>query len=171
MQPSDIISVNLWQILISLCNLLILFLILKKFLYQPVKRTMAQRQAGIDRQYNEAERARRAALADKEQWEEKLKTAQSDADTMLRTAAEQANYRRDVILADARQQADGIVRQAETEARLEKEKAAAEIKREIVDVSAALTEKLLSREIRDEDHRVLFQSFLESLGDDNDRNS
>ncbi len=33
MQSLDVISVNLWQILISLCNLLILYLILKQFLY------------------------------------------------------------------------------------------------------------------------------------------
>ena len=33
MQTLEIISVNLWQILISLANLLIIFLILKKFLY------------------------------------------------------------------------------------------------------------------------------------------
>ena len=33
-QSLDIISVNIWQILISLINLLILFLMLKKFLFK-----------------------------------------------------------------------------------------------------------------------------------------
>ena len=37
MQTLDVISVNLWQILASLLNLLILFLIVKHFLYKPVK--------------------------------------------------------------------------------------------------------------------------------------
>ena len=32
-QSLDIISVNIWQILISLANLLIMFLILKRFLF------------------------------------------------------------------------------------------------------------------------------------------
>ena len=42
MPSLDVISINLWQILISLCNLLILFLILKKFLYKPVRRVMQE---------------------------------------------------------------------------------------------------------------------------------
>ena len=42
-QNLDIISVNIWQILISLINLLLLFLIIKKFLYKPVKKFIAQR--------------------------------------------------------------------------------------------------------------------------------
>ena len=43
MQSLDIISINIWQILISLCNLVLLFLILKKFLYKPVHNVLAQR--------------------------------------------------------------------------------------------------------------------------------
>ena len=35
MQSLEVISVNLWQILISLLNLLILFLLFKKFLFKP----------------------------------------------------------------------------------------------------------------------------------------
>ena len=52
MQNLEVISVNIWHILISLCNLLILFLILKKFLYAPVKKVMAQRRASIDESYS-----------------------------------------------------------------------------------------------------------------------
>ena len=43
-QTLDVISVNLWQIIISLCNLLIMFWILKKFLFRPVQNIIAQRQ-------------------------------------------------------------------------------------------------------------------------------
>ena len=35
-QSLDIISVNIWQILISLANLLIIYRILSKFLFKPV---------------------------------------------------------------------------------------------------------------------------------------
>ena len=37
MQNLDVISVNIWAIIASLCNLLILTLIVKKFLFKPVK--------------------------------------------------------------------------------------------------------------------------------------
>jgi len=43
MPTLDVISVNIWSILISLCNLLILFFIIKKFLYKPVRKMLAER--------------------------------------------------------------------------------------------------------------------------------
>ena len=48
-QTLDIISVNVWQILISLCNLLILFLVIKKFLFAPINRVFEARRADIDK--------------------------------------------------------------------------------------------------------------------------
>jgi len=66
---------------------------------------------------------------------------------------------------EARDKADGIIRQARSEVELEKKKAEAEIRRQIADVSTALTEQMLRREIRQEDHRGLIDSFLEEMGD------
>ena len=43
MQNLEVISINFWQMLVSLANLLILFLILKKFLYAPVLKALDQR--------------------------------------------------------------------------------------------------------------------------------
>ena len=72
------------------------------------------------------------------------------------------------IVAEAKERADGILRTAEIEAELERKKAEAGIKREIVEVSGALAEKMLEREINTEDHRVLIDSFIEKIGDEND---
>ena len=44
MQSLEVISINFGQILISLLNLLLLFLILKRFLYAPVKSVVKDRQ-------------------------------------------------------------------------------------------------------------------------------
>ena len=48
-QTLDVISINLWQILISLANLLLIFLILKKLLWKPVKKVMQQRRDMVDK--------------------------------------------------------------------------------------------------------------------------
>ena len=48
----DIISVNLWQMAASLLNLLLLFLIIKKFLYNRVKKMLQDRQNTIDGNLN-----------------------------------------------------------------------------------------------------------------------
>jgi len=55
MPTLDVISVNLWQILISLANLTVLFLVLKHFLYAPVKKVLAERQRAVDEGYAEAD--------------------------------------------------------------------------------------------------------------------
>ena len=44
------------------------------------------------------------------------------------------------------------------------------MKREIADVSAQLTGKLLEREINAEDHRALIDSFLQEIGTEDDNN-
>ncbi|MBE6884278.1 MAG: F0F1 ATP synthase subunit B [Ruminococcaceae bacterium] len=170
MQTLDVISVNLWQILISLINLVLLFLILKFFLYKPVKKVLAARQAELDEKYSAAETAKQQAAADKAAWEEKLQGAEAEAEAMIQAAAAKAGIRGEKIVAEAKDKADSIIRQAQTEAELERQKAKDDIKREIVSVSTVLTEKMLDREINEQDHRTLIESFIEKIGDDDDGN-
>ena len=167
-QSLDVISVNLWQILISLANLLILFTLVKKFLFGPVKNVMAKRQAEIDEKYTAAYEAADAAAQDKKEWEEKLQGAAAEAQGILSSASENAKHRGEKILSEAKERAEGILRQAEAEAQLERKKAIDGIKREIVEVSGALTEKMLEREINTKDHRNLIDSFIEKIGDSDD---
>jgi len=61
--------------------------------------------------------------------------------------------------------AQGIIRQAETDAELEYKKAVDGIKEEIVNVSEVIAEKLLEREINTDDHRSLIDSYIEKIGD------
>ena len=62
MQSLEVISVNIWHILISLCNLLILFLIVKRFLFKPVKKALEKRDADIGERYSAANEAKRCGV-------------------------------------------------------------------------------------------------------------
>lgn len=165
MQSLDVISVNFWQIVISLANLVILFLILKKLLFKPIKKVLDERQDILDSKYLEADKAAAQAEESKQIWEEKLLSAETEADAIMKTASDNAKHRGERIVAEARDTAEGIVRQAQTEAELERRKADEGIKREIVDISAALTEKILGREINARDHRAMIDSFIDEIGD------
>ena len=169
MQSLEVISLNIWQILISLCNLLILFLILKRFLYYPVKKVMAQRRTDLDNQYQAAKTAQDEAEASKAAYASKLETAQAEADAVLAAAKKNAEHRSKEIVEDAQQKASELIRRTENEMELEKKKAAAGMKREMADVSAALTEKMLAREMNEQDHHAFVRSFLEELGEEYDR--
>ena len=168
MQSLDIISVNLWHILISLANLAILYFAAKKFLYAPVKKVLENRQNTIDRHYKEAEEAETAALKSKKAYEDKLSHASKEADDILQTAISDAKLREKEILDQAKDEASGIVRRAEENAALELKKAESAIKDEIVSVSAKLSEKLLEREIKTEDHKTLIDRFIDGIGDENE---
>ena len=170
MQTLDVISVNLWQILASLLNLVLLFLLVKKFLYKPVKKMLEQRQSTLEGSYAEAEKAKEAALLDRKLYEEKLADAKGEADRVIKSAVDIASEREREILEDAKEKADGIIRRAEADAILEKKKAEDAIRREIVEVSSALTEKMLEREISTDDHKQLIDSFIESIGEDDETN-
>lgn len=168
MQTLDVISVNLWQILISLANLVILFWVLKIFLFKPVKNILAKRESELEEHYTSARLAEEQAQVSRLEWEQKRQSAAAEADAILQSAAENAKYRGEQIIEDAKDRAEGILRQAEAEAALERKKASADIKREIVELSGALTEKMLAREINTEDHRALIDAMIEEIGDGDD---
>ena len=168
MQTLDVISVNIWQILVSLCNLVILFLIVKKFLYKPVCNMLKNREELLEKQKEEARQNLEDAERTKEELESQLKGANDRANEILAEATEQAQRRRDKIAEEAKQEAEAIVRQAKTEAELEKKRAEEEIKTQIVEVSFALGEKIIEREIKAEDHHALVDSFISQIGDDTD---
>ena len=163
MQNLDVISVNIWAILASLANLLILTLIVKRFLFKPVKKIVDARRAAIDGDYAQAKAAREEAEKSRRNYEAAMATAKQTGDQIIADATRTAEYRSNEIVTEARQKATDIRRQAETDAVLERKKAEDEMKREIAEVSTQLTGKLLEREINEEDHKKLIDSFLNDL--------
>ncbi len=168
MQSLEVISVNIWDILISLFNLLILFLVVKKFLFKPVNKMLSNRQKELDEKYADADEAKRAAEENKLIWDEKISTVKSETDAMIKDAQDSAKRQGEVIVSKAKEQADVIMRQAENQIVYEKKKAKDEIKQEIVEVSTALANKILEREINADDHRELIDSVIQKIGDENE---
>lgn len=169
MQTLDIISVNFWHIMISLANLALIFWFAKKFLFGPIRVVFEKRENEIAHRYAAADEAQRVADENRATWENKLKGADDEATRIITEATDTAKYRADQILTDANTRAQGIVERAETEAKLERKKATEGIKREIVDVSSAIAEKMLEREVNENDHRALIDSFIEQIGDGDER--
>ena len=164
-QSLDVISVNFWHILISLANLTILFLLIKKFLYKPVKKMFENREKELADKYAEADDAIEKANADRLAWEEKLTSADDEADEIIKNATAVAKKRADQIVEDASSQAKIIINEAQTEAKLELEKSRSDFKNEVVEVSTAVAEKMLSREVNKDDHDKLIDEFINDLGE------
>ena len=166
MQDLDIISVNIWHIVISLANLVILFLILKKLLFKPVKKIVDKRQKEIESEYKKAEKTQAEADAIKAEWEGKMATAEAEADKIISDAVERADSRNEVMLYESREKADQIIRKAKADIERERKDARETIKKEIVDVSQTLSEQIIGREINMDDHRDLIDKAIDKIGEE-----
>lgn len=164
-QSLDIISVNLWQILISLANLLIMFLILKRFLFKPVQKMFAERKAQVERIYNEADENRSAAVSMKQEYETRMATAREEADGLVRSAVQTAQRRGDAIVAEASSQASHIKQKAEEEIAQEKRQMLQDVRGEMSDLAVSIASKVVEREIKKEDHEHFVDDFIRNVGE------
>lgn len=165
MQFLDIISVNIWNILISLLNLLILFLILKKFLFKPVRKALADRQEQVDSMYGEADKSRTEANAMKRQYEEKMAAARDEADGLVRTATRNAQQRSDAMLAETTGHLSYMKQKAEEDIAQEKKQMLRDVQGEISQMAVEIASKIVGREINAEDHKQLVDDFIRNVGD------
>ncbi|MBQ2192288.1 MAG: F0F1 ATP synthase subunit B, partial [Clostridia bacterium] len=101
---------------------------------------------------------------DREAYELKLSGADAECSELIRTAQTNARQRSNAIISEAEDRASGMIRRAENEIELERGKATAGMKKEIADLAVQLAEKLLEREINEEDHANLIDSFIEGIG-------
>ena len=170
LESLPVISVNIWSIVVSLANLLILTWVIRKFLFKRVQKVLDDRRAAIDEDYARAKSAQEEAEENRRNYEAAMAAAAQTSDQIIAEATRAAERRSGEIVAEAREKATELRRQAEADAVLERKKAAEDMKREIAEVSTQLTGKLLQREINEEDHRSLIDSFLKEIGADDDNN-
>lgn len=163
-QTLDIISVNIWSILISLANLIIIFLILRKILFKSVKKTLDVRRAQIDKLYDDAGAAKAEAEGEKALYDEKLAGAKAEAEGILYAARERADRMSEEIVSDANAKAAQRVKKAEEEIAQEKKKAMSELKNDVSALSVDIAEKIIEREIDEKDHGELIDKFIADMG-------
>ena len=65
------VGVNFWTMIFAWINLLVLYLVLRKILFKPIKNMIDSRQKEVDDMYDEAESSRRDAALMKAEYEEK----------------------------------------------------------------------------------------------------
>ena len=91
--------------------------------------------------------------------------AREEADQLMKSALETANRRGDAIVGDAKVQADGMIRRAESEIAQERVKAFSEVKKELSGMAVDIAEQLVSRELNAADQDKLVDEFIRNAGD------
>lgn len=159
----ELISINIWHIVATIGNLLILTWIIKKFLWDRVQAVLAERRGQVDTLYRDAEESRSEAEKSMLLYRNKLDQAGEEADAIIRQATERADRLSDEIVADAEKKAADAIRKADADIELEKKKAMNELKDEISGISVQIAQSVVQREIKEEDHKELIDSFIDNL--------
>lgn len=159
----ELISINFWHTIAAIGNLLILTWVFKKFLFKPVQKILAERQAEVDTLYEKAEESAASAEKDKQMYHEKMQEAEHEVEEIIRSATVRAEHLSDEIVAEAKAKADAAMKKADADIAQSKKKAINEIKNEIAGISVSIAEKVVEREINEEDHSELIDSFIDTL--------
>ena len=102
------LTLNL-NLLWTVVNVLVLFLLLRKFLYKPVMNIIAQRQKQIDDAIAAAETSKQEAAAALNTAQDKLRNVDAEAAARRRPTSSRPKKEKQQLLADAQKQADAIV--------------------------------------------------------------
>lgn len=162
----SVVGVNPWTALFTFCNMIITFLLLKKFLFKPVKKMIDDRQKEVDDIYADAKKSKDEAQALQAQYSAQLKDAKSERDEILKNATLRAQAQQQKILDEATKTASAIRQKAEKDIAQEKQRALNEVKNEISDIAMEIASKVVEKEVRSQDHETLVEEFIEKLGDE-----
>ena len=149
----------------TIINLLIIYWIVRKFLFKPVKKVLEARQAEIDKQYADAQNTQDAAEAMKKQYEDSLSTVAEEKAGILNEARSRAGDEYEKIVADARAEADKIKSDAKKAADMEQEKYMQQAREQIADLVVAATAKIVASRQSEEADRELYNQFIAKTGE------
>lgn len=153
---------DIWSLIFTWCNLLILFLLVKKFLFKPVQKILAQRDAEVKEMYDSAHAAEENAKAMEAEYTEKLRGAKEEAGRIMQEATKNARERGDEIVGEAQAKAAGMITKAEAQIAQERKAAVSEIQAQVADMAVAIAEKVIEKEIDPKTHARLVQDFINS---------
>ncbi len=142
-----------------------LFIILSYLLWNPAKKFLEDRKNRIANDIATATNDKEAAAKLKEEYEEKLRNVDKEADAILAEARQKALKNETNIVNEAKEEAARIIARAQEEAALEKKRVADEVKQEMVVVAAAMAKKVVSANIDATVQASLVDETLREMGD------
>lgn len=142
---------------------LVLLFLLRKFAWGPLLTALEERQAGIRKSLDDADKAKRELAEVQTKASALIGKARMEADAILSEArADGVRIRQD--LRDlAQKEAEAITRNAQQQIQLERDRAVTELRQEAVDLSVLIASKLVRRNLTREDNAALIEDALQQV--------
>ncbi len=143
----------------------VLYLALSYFLFDPAKKVLQNRQDKIKNELDEAQSNMEAAQKLKAEYEDKLKNIEKEKEEILSEARKNALKNEADIVARAKEEAARIMERAHSEAMLEKQKLADDVKKEMITVASAMAGKVVAASMNTQIQEQLIEDTLKEIGD------
>ena len=142
----------------------ILLVLLWRFAFPAILKSVEERERRIQKQLEDAEKANAEAQRLLEEHKKQIAAARHEAQDILAKSKTVAQKEREALLAKAREEYDALLGRARKDIDAEKEKAILALRREAVDLSIAAASRVIEANLDTEANRKLVTEFLESLG-------
>lgn len=150
------------NLLFTIINLLIWYLLIKKFLFKPVNNIIAKREEAIEGRYKEAEQEKLEAGQQKEKYEALQSGIQDEKAQVMKKAQEDARAAYQQIVEEANRKAGQIIEDSQKTAELEHSKMASRAEKEIRSLLFSAASEGMQKE---EDNSELYDKFLTKAGE------
>ena len=153
------------NVVFTIINLLVLYFLAKKFLFDRVNQIIDQRQQMVDDEYNAAKAAREQAEADQKTYTEALAQAETEVDSILKDGKEKAQVEYNRVLAQAQAEAQTEIAKAHASIARDKEETMRSIQTEVGQLVALAAGKVMETEVPEEVCQRLYQEMMTQAGE------
>lgn len=154
------LNFEFWSIFEAVANIIILFVLLRIFLFKPLNKMKEERTRTIQENLDSAEKARTEAEELKEQYENTIGDAKEEAKNIIMKAHDDAESERAAIIKKAHEEADHKVAEADKEIESERKKVLRQAQSQIADLAIEAASKIVGANVDDEKNRRLVDEFL-----------
>lgn len=145
-------------------SFLLLMLLIKKFAWGPITKMLDERAEKIANEIDGAEQAQVDAQALVKQRQDELTASKAEAASIIKKAKQNAETNAESIINEGKREVKNYREKAEKELAMEREQIIESARREVADLSIQIANKILKKELNEETHKELINSYIEGLG-------
>lgn len=160
----DLVAIN-WSFWFQLINTLVIFLVLRHFLFKPVTEFMDKRRKAIEDSITSAESKNKEAEDLMTQYQRKLDEIKQERNEIIKDATKRAEQRGDEIVKNAEVEAKKIIEKANSDIHREKQKALNELKDQISGLVIMAATKVVEKELDAHKHEEMIKQFIDEVGE------
>ncbi|MDY3118942.1 MAG: F0F1 ATP synthase subunit B [Peptoniphilus sp.] len=154
---------DIWNLLAQWGATLILFLVIRHFVYKPVNEFLTKRQNSVVSEIEEAEELLREAEDLHANYKNKLQQARKEGAEIIEASRERGRALEKSAMEEAKARTATMIEKAEKDIEREKEKALKDVRVETADLAVMIAEKLLRDKIDVKNQDALVDGLIDDL--------